>query len=170
MLIEIREPTLLPISLTNQKFSSHLEQLPITQQAPPSAGRTWLRRGELLSAAAYMWIDSKQMWVCSLNGSKRKVHTIPTLPPIPLLPIPALAAPLMQCAYIKPDLAQLTYVLTCSFSCLHWNYLKCFGLILARRDFFFFKFQKFCQLNSFTHTRCASVSKLKQLEGRRYHR
>lgn len=58
------------------------------------------------------------MGVCSLNGSKRKVHTIPTLPPIPLLLLPALAAPLTQRAYIKADLEQHTYVLTCSFSCL----------------------------------------------------
>lgn len=37
---------------------------------------------------------------------------------IPLLLLPALAAPLMQRAYIKADLEQHTYVLTCSFSCL----------------------------------------------------
>lgn len=62
----------------------------------PNGGRMWQRRGEMLSAATYTWINSKQMWDWSLNGSKRKVHTIPTLPPASLLLLPALAAPPIQ--------------------------------------------------------------------------
>lgn len=86
------------------KFSfGPVPSLNSTSSLPSLNGsRTWLGWGETLSAAVYTWIDLKQMWDCSLNGSKRKVHTIPTLPPAPLLLLPALAAPpLDKCAYTK---------------------------------------------------------------------
>lgn len=120
----------------------------------------------MLSAAAYTGINSNQRRDCSLNGSKRKVHTMLVSPPASLL-LPSPRHPAHTSALTpKSDLSQFKQRLTCSLAVCMLGRFRSFKINFGSKQTWTFLIPEVLSTSFFTLVRFAAVSKLEQLEGR----